>query len=578
MRKRFSGIISGLLAAVFILSLFPVFAETSKEPPEVSARAAVVYNLEAGEILFSKNMDARLDPAAFTKLLTALLGFEHMGQNGNVNVTITKEMLAASSGNSMNLKEGEVLPFKSLLTGLVVQNANDAAIAIAVTVSGSVSSFVDRMNERAKLLGMENSYFSNPTGTDSAAMYTTMQDVLTLSKALYRVNDFMVMSENPKVTIPETNKNKQRVYNNKNPLVSFSWVNTYYLENSRGMIAGFTPRAGYCVATVHEIPGSKTLVIVSGGSDRSTKKDGSDITAYREAKSLMQWAEKNYSMRYVLEKGMVVCEKRLRLASGVDHMILVTGESLKMLLPMDVDLSKEITTEVRTDREVYTAPIIEGTAYGEIDVYYNGDLVDTVPLVAKSNIGLSRGLVAWDAVVSFFSHGAAKVVLILVILGLVLYVAILILAAVIQYLRQNKEQNRIIREMKAVEDRRLRKIRLQERKASQARMRKMRNVLRAGYQVLQGDSEAMDQPGRGQRRPPASKAVAKVPEKYRSTNRNPQTPANNRPPERNVPPRRPTTEVYRTGRPIRPNSQNRSRTAPSQDPRYGRNGKGTGKK
>ena len=569
MRKRFSGFLSGLLAAVFILSLFPVLAEETKDVPELEANAAVVYNLEAGEILYSKNMDARLDPASFTKLMTALLGFEYLGENGNVSVTVTEEMLTSRRGNSMLLKEGEVVPFESLLAGLVVQNANDAAVAIAVTVSGNVNTFVERMNERAKLLGMENSYFSNPAGTDSAAMYTTMEDVLTLCKALYRVNDFMILSESAKVVLPETNVSKKRTYNNKNPLVSFSYVNDYYMENSRGMIAGYTPRAGYCVATIREIPGSKTLVIVSGGTDHSRDLDGTDISTYREAKALMRWAEKNYAMRYVIEKGEVLCEKRVRLASGVDHMILVAGDSMRMLLPLSVDLAEEFTVEVRTDREVFTAPIIEGSSYGEADIYYGGELIGTVPLVAKTNIGLSRWLVAWDAVVSFFSHGPAKVALILVILAAVLYVLALILAAVVQHLRQNREENRLIKEMMQIEDQRMRKIRLAERKASQARMRKMRNVLRAGYQVLQGESEAMDQPQRGQRRPASSKAVAKVPEKYRSSNRRPQTEVPAQPASRSTTPNQRRGEVYRTGRPIRSTAR---RQSGEQDPRRKGNG------
>ncbi|MBQ3075517.1 MAG: D-alanyl-D-alanine carboxypeptidase, partial [Clostridia bacterium] len=415
MKKRFTGILSGLLAAVFILSLFSVSAISFEGAPEVSSTAAVLYNLEAEEIVYSKNMDGRLDPAAFTKLMTALLAFEYRAQNGNINVTVTAEMLSAAGGTSMRLKEGEILPFDSLLAGLVVQNANDAALVLASTVGGNIMSFVDLMNERAKQMGMENTYFSNPTGVDSASMYTTMQDVLTLCKAVYRINDFMLLSENPKISIPATNLSIQRSYTNKNALIPYSYVTDYYMENVRGMIAGYTPRAGYCVATVREIKGSKSLVIISGGVDRSERKNGTDISSYREAKALLEWSEANFGMRRAMEQGRVVCERKVRLASGVDHMILVTGAELEKLLPLDADLSKEITTVVRTDREVFTAPIIEGTAYGELDVLYQGEVIGTVPLVAKSNLRLSRWLVAWDAVVSFFSHGPAKVVLILAI-------------------------------------------------------------------------------------------------------------------------------------------------------------------
>ncbi len=575
MKKRFAGILSALLACLFLLPAFSVAAIRYEGAPEITSNAGVVYNLDTGEILCSKNMDGRLDPAAFTKLMTALLAFEYYGQNGNVQVTVTAEMLSSAGGNSMRLKEGEIIPFDSLLSGLVVQNANDAALCIASTVGGNVIAFVDMMNERAGLLGMKNTYFSNPTGVDSAAMYTTMQDVLTLCKALYRVNDFMLLAETEKVSIPATNLTAARSYTNKNALIPYSYVTDYYLEDVRGMIAGYTPRAGYCVATVRELKGSKTLVILSGGVDRSERGNGTDISSYREAKALLEWAEGSFGMRRVMERGTVACERKVRLASGVDHMILVTGESLDKLLPLNADLSTEITTEIRTQRDTYTAPIIEGTTYGEMDVLYQGEVIGTVPLVAKSNIGLSRWLVAWDAVVRFFSHGPAKVVLILVICGIVLYIAGLIYAVCEQNRRKNREKNRAIKEALQIENQRMKKVRERELLDSQKRMRKMRSALRAGFQVLNGDDESLDRTkkARGNKKAPPSKAVAKVPEKYRAANRRPAQ-SNLSQKSGKTPSSGMKREAYRTGRPARPSQAKRPVSRPSAtDPRKNGNGK-----
>ncbi len=568
MKKRLAGILCGLLAALFVLPLFSVSAISYDGAPEVTSNAAVVYNLEAGEILYSKNMDGRLDPAAFTKLMTALLAFEYFQQNGNVQVTVTAEMLSSAGGNSMRLKEGEILPFDSLLSGLVVQNANDAALCIASTVGGNITSFVEQMNERAKLLGMKDTYFSNPTGMDSASMYTTMQDVLTLCKTLYRVNSFMVLAEMPKVTIPATNLTAQRSYTNKNALIPYSYVTDYYMENVRGMIAGYTPRAGYCVATVRELKGSKTLVILSGGADRSERGNGTDISSYREAKTLLEWAEGKFGMRRVLEQGTVVCERKVRLASGVDHMILVTGEGLEKLLPLEADLAASITTQVRTDRETYTAPIIEGSRYGEMDVLYQGEVIGTVPLVAKSNIGLSRWLVAWDAVVRFFSRGPAKVVLILVVCAIALYILGLIYTVCEQNRRRNREKNRAIREALQIENQRMKQVRKQELQDTQKRMRKMRSAFRAGFQVLKGDSETLDQPQKGKKKAPATKAVAKVPEKYRAANRKPAQSPPVKSTRGNIPQ---GSEAYRVRRPSSSARQTRPASRPTtSDPR--RNG------
>ncbi|MBR5295309.1 MAG: D-alanyl-D-alanine carboxypeptidase, partial [Clostridia bacterium] len=319
MKQNCTRFLCTLLAAVFILSFFPVSAASFEGAPEVTSTAAVVYNLETGDTLFSKNIDGRLDPASFTKLMTALLAFEYRQEKGNVNVLVTEEMLSSAGGTSMKLHAGETLPFDSLLSGLVVQNANDAALVLASTVGGNISSFVDQMNDRAKALGMENTYYSNPTGVDSATMYTTLSDVLVLCKALYRVNDFMLLSETAKVTIPATNMTGERVYTNKNALVPYSYVTDYYIEGARGMVAGYTSRAGYCVATVRETRGSKNLVIVSGGVDRSEKQNGTDISSYREVKALLEWAEEKFAVREVIPASKIICERRVRLASGVDH-------------------------------------------------------------------------------------------------------------------------------------------------------------------------------------------------------------------------------------------------------------------
>ena len=250
MKKRLVKIICSLFAAVLLLPLFPVSAESS--PPEIASAAGILYNLESDTFLFEKNSDSHLKPAAFTKLMTALLALEYRAENGNVTVTVTEEMLSSAGGTSMKLKVGEVIPFDSLLAGLVVQNANDAALVLASVSGGNISAFVEKMNERAKKLGMEHTYYANPTGVDSAVMHTTLGDTLLLCKALYRVNDFMILSERAKVTIPATNVTDERVYTNKNALVPYSYVTDYYMKNVRGMVAGYTSGAGYCVATVRQ--------------------------------------------------------------------------------------------------------------------------------------------------------------------------------------------------------------------------------------------------------------------------------------------------------------------------------------
>lgn len=564
MKKVSLKLICGLFAAVFLLSGLSASAVSFDGAPAIETTAAAVYNLETGDLLFSQNATSRINPAAFTKLMTALLAYEYRAEKGNVKVAVTEEMLSSAGGTSMSLKVGENISFDDLLAGLVVQNANDAALVLASVVGGNISAFVDSMNEKAKELGMEQTSFSNPTGIDSAVMYTTVEDVLILCRALYRVNDFMLLSETPKVSIPATNLTSERVYTNKNALVPYSYVTDYYLPNARGMAAGFTPLAGYCVATVRESEGSKYLVVLSGGKDRSEAQNGTDISSYRDAKALLEWAEKSFAVREVVAKEAILCERKIRLASGVDHMILVAGESLEVLLPADADLEKDLKIKPVSEKEVLTAPVIKGKAYGKAEVYFREELIGEVSLAAQSNIGLSRWLVMWDAILGFFSQGPAKAVLILIVLGVILYISSLFYAVWSEYRKANKEKKKAIDDLMRIENQRMKKVRLEERKARQAGFRKVRGALKAGFQVLQGDAELMETPQT--KKAPPRKAVAKVPEKYRKENRLPQNSSvrPNRPPlgERKAPPvPQKGREVYRVGRNSPPSSP---KTAPQQ--------------
>ncbi len=562
MKRTFGSLFFALILVISSFLPLSVSAIGTVAEPDISCNSAIVFNVEEEEILFQKNVDSRLSPAAFTKLMTALVAYEYRSEKGNISVTVTEEMLSSAGGNNMNLQAGEVLSLDSLLIGMVVQNANDAALVIASAVGGNISSFVDRMNEKAKEMGMEHTYYANPTGVDAATMYTTMTDTLILCRALYRINDFMVLSGTAKATIPATNLTKERHYTNKNALIPFSYVTDYYMEGVRGMGAGYTKGAGYCVATTRQKNNHTYLVILSGGVDRSEKQNGTDISSYRDAKVLMEWAENNFQIQTVVPQGKIISEKKVRLGAGVDHMILVTGETWKGLLPKELNEETEITYQIHADQESYNAPIIEGQTYGEMDILYQGEVIGTVPLVAQSSVGLSRWLVVWDAVTGFFSHGPAKVILILAIIGAVLYICILIGTVWIHYARENRAKRKAIAEINQRENRRLAKVRREERAVSRARRQRMTVALREGYKVLSGETEIVEtrkRPTTGQR------AVAKVPEKYRKDHRAPavsQQQRTPRPATGQTSPRRNSnrTEAYRV-----------TQKAPSQTPPPRRN-------
>ena len=522
MKKRLLPFLSAFLAAVLLLPPFLVRAE--EEAPQTASAAAAVINLETDGVLYEKNIGERIAPASFVKLMTALLSYEYREKNGNVSVTVTEEMLSGSGGTKMDLKVGETLPFDSLLAGLVIRNANDAALVLASTVGGNVAAFVEMMNARAAELGMTKTYYENPTGIDSTLGATTLSDTAILCKAVYRTNSFTVLAEQAEVKIPATNKSPERKMTNQNALIPFSYVTDYHLKNVRGMTAGYTGAAGHCLAAVRQKGNCTTLVLISGGVDRSEAKNGSDITSYRDAKTLLEWAEENFSLRTVVKKGQVIREMPVRLGDGVDHIILTSGEEITLLLPASFAESEDLLLVPHPEREVFTAPLLEGDLLGTMEILLRGEKVAEVPLVAQASVNLSGWLVLRDAVGSFFSAGPAKVILILALSAAVLYVVILVGTVWLQYLRENRERREALAEMNRQENQRLKLVRLKEKEENRARLRRVHGAFREGFRVLSGDTL---EPSEAEL-PPSSakpltkkegKAVAKLPSKYKKENR-----------------------------------------------------------
>ena len=142
-----------------------------------SARAAILMDGESGRVLYEYNADAPMLIASITKIMTAVVALEH-GLLGDVYTVVPEDW---AEGSSMYLTAGESLTLEELLYGLMLSSGNDAALAVARCVSGSVEAFVEEMNAKAKELGMSNTSFANPNGLDDAAHYSTARDMAVLT-------------------------------------------------------------------------------------------------------------------------------------------------------------------------------------------------------------------------------------------------------------------------------------------------------------------------------------------------------------------------------------------------------------
>jgi len=223
----------------FIL-LFCSFAGVSYAS-DISAKHFALIEAESGDIIYERSGSDMAPMASTTKIMTAILAIEH--GRLDKSVTVPKEATGIE-GSSIYLKEGERLTLEELLYALMLESANDAAIVIAIEIGGSVDSFVDMMNAKAKELGLESTHFTNPHGLDDEEHYTTATDLARLAAYAMKNPVFEEITATKKRIIPLLDDGS-RVLINHNKLLRL-------YEGTVGVKTGFTKRSGRCLVSCAE--------------------------------------------------------------------------------------------------------------------------------------------------------------------------------------------------------------------------------------------------------------------------------------------------------------------------------------
>jgi serine-type D-Ala-D-Ala carboxypeptidase (penicillin-binding protein 5/6) len=248
-------------------SPFPSVLHTPKPgdvPPEIDGKAAVLQDLETGQVLFAVKGSARLPVASLTKIMTALLVLE---RTHNTDVVTVGAAAASQSGSVLGLDEGERITVRHLLYGLLLQSSNDAAVALAEHLSGSVGRFVGLMNDRARALGLRRTRFRSPNGLDDRGRSTAL-DVATLTRVALANPIFREIVRTRFHTIPAPSGPSRRIQN-RNALL---WL----YPDAIGVKTGFTTPAGHCLVAAAEREGLRLLAVVLG-EPTDTFSDGAAL-------------------------------------------------------------------------------------------------------------------------------------------------------------------------------------------------------------------------------------------------------------------------------------------------------------
>lgn len=367
LRTFFCTILSIVVIAIFPLNCFAV---TQNNSLALSAKGAVLIDLDERNILYQKNATERMPMASTTKIVTALLVCEL--SNIDAIVKIPREAVGVE-GSSIYLCEGELLSVEELLYALLLESANDAAVALAVFSAGSIEEFAKKCNEKARELGLENTSFVNPHGLYNENHYTTAYDlaILTAEALKNPTISKICATKHAQIRFGVTDDNPSgegmRYLKNHNKLL------TSY-DGAIGVKTGFTKKSGRCLISAAK-RGELTLIAVT----LNAPDDWRDHTA------LLDFGFENYERKLIFAQGEF--NHAFPLSNGENEFITVTNLSPIYAFAKKGEL--KYTTKIEACFRFAIAPISEGQIMGKLCVNL-GTKAYTSTLVSTENAEIKQ--------------------------------------------------------------------------------------------------------------------------------------------------------------------------------------------
>lgn len=339
-------------------------------PPYLEGRAGLVMDAKNGQVLYQKNGDLRLYPASTTKILTGIIALERAKPDDVV--TVSKNAVGVD-GTAIGLQAGEKIKMENLLYALLLNSANDAAVAVAEHVGGSVANFARLMNEKAEELGATNSNFVNPHGLPDPRHKTTARDLAIIARYAMENERFreIVATVNKKIErgVPEEKKPQTWLYNHNKLLWKY--------EGAVGIKTGYTNAAKYCIVGAARRGDRELIAVVLGSPTQNA--------LYSDVMSLLDYGFEQFKPKLVVEEGKIIT--RLEVPHGTKGVLVEARDSFTFNLPV----AAYDEAEQKIERKVeplsgLEAPVKKGDVVGKLVMKYRGKQVGQVDLLALEDV------------------------------------------------------------------------------------------------------------------------------------------------------------------------------------------------
>lgn len=351
-----------------------VLATSSKaEEMELNSRIALIYDRASGRIMYEKNGNKQTPMASTTKIMTAIVVLE----NTNLKDTVTITSKAAGTGGSrLGLKKNDKITVNDLLYGLLLRSGNDAAVALAIHVAGSIEGFAQMMNDKAKEMGLKNSHFVVPHGLDNEGHYTTAYELAKMADYALNIAKFKEIVSCKTATI-YINGYAKKINNTNQLLGSVSGV--------YGVKTGFTNGAGRCLVTACKRNDLDIITVIIGAD--TTKIRTTDTI------KLIQYAYDNFEILNIkeivdrkLKQWLDVNQGRIYVNKGIKNNVELFLEELDFNT-MAVQKTNIDKVEIEVNSIYYLeAPVEKNQIIGNAKITLNGEVIDVIQMCVKEEI------------------------------------------------------------------------------------------------------------------------------------------------------------------------------------------------
>ena len=354
-----------LFSLVLVFLMLQSLVSAADFTTSSGAKSLLLMEASSGKIIYEHNSHESLPPASVTKIMTMLLICEAIERN---EITLDTKIVASERAKSMGgstifLDANEEMSLNDMLKGIAVASANDACVAVAEHMSGSVESFVDKMNSRARELGMKDTNFINCNGLDAENHHTSAYDIAIMSRELLKHK----LIEKYTTIWMDTLRDGKFQLANTNKLIRF-------YQGANGLKTGSTSDAGCCISATAKRDGMQLIAVVMGSP---TSKE-----RFAAASELLNYGFSKYTVSSYGEKGSVVCKVPV-LYGRSDRLLALTHSDTSAVI--DKQSKEKIRTHVNFNQKL-TAPIKKGDVVGEMIITLDGETIAKTDLVSDRTI------------------------------------------------------------------------------------------------------------------------------------------------------------------------------------------------